>query len=154
MLSIVNQKKVVIRSPYATRPWQHVLEPLSGYLQIGQKLLENELIFSDGFNFGSTDEGTIPVKEVVKKIKGYWHKLEYEIQQDENQLHEATLLKLDCSKAHQLLNWHNVWDSETTFKRTVEWYKNFYENININTEEDLKKYVNDAKEKEVSWAVN
>jgi len=154
MLSIVNQKKVIIRSPHATRPWQHVLEPLSGYLQIGQKLLENELIFSDGFNFGPTDEGTISVEEVVKKIKGYWNKLEYEIQQDENQLHEATLLKLDCSKAHQLLNWRNVWDSETTFQRTVEWYKNFYENEKINTEEDLKKYVNDAKEKEVSWAVN
>jgi len=154
MLSIANQKKVIIRSPQATRPWQHVLEPLSGYLQIGQKLLEKELIFSDGFNFGPTDEGAISVEEVVKRVKGYWNELEYEIQQDGNQLHEATLLKLDCSKVHQLLNWHSVWDSETTFERTVKWYRDFYKYKKINTEEDLKRYINDAREKEISWAVN
>ena len=128
MVSVAQGKKVSIRNPNATRPWQHVLEPLSGYLQIGQKILEEKAEFGETWNFGPSDEGDITVEKVVKNIKIHWDKIVYEINEDPNQFHEASLLKLDCSKAHMALKWQSVWDSQTTFKKTVNWYKAFYEN--------------------------
>ena len=152
MLSVSQGKRVSIRNPKATRPWQHVLEPLSGYLQIGQKLLEEKLEFSDAWNFGPSDERSITVEEVVKNVKKHWDKIDYEINSDLNQLHEANLLKLDCSKAHILLKWRDVWNSQTTFEKTVNWYKSYYEeNKNILTRQDLDSYVHDAKDKDLEW---
>ena len=154
MLSVSQNKKVNIRNPYATRPWEHVLEPLSGYLHIGQKLLEEKLEFGDAWNFGPSDEGSITVEEVVKNVKKHWDKIDYEINKDPNQLHEANLLKLDCSKAHILLKWKDVWDSETTFEKTVKWYKAYYENNKeILTQNDLESYIADAKRKNIEWAI-
>lgn len=144
-------KKVSIRNPKATRPWQHVLEPLSGYLQIGQKLLEEKIEFSDAWNFGPMEEGSITVEEVVKNVKKYWDKIDYEINSDQNQPHEANLLKLDCSKAHTLLKWKDVWDSNTTFEKTVNWYKAYYEEGKVLTKEDLKSYIYDARTKGLEW---
>ena len=153
MLSVSQDKKVSIRNPKATRPWQYVLEPLSGYLHIGQKLLEEKVEFADAWNFGPSDEGSICVEEVVKNVKKHWDKIDYEINIDPNQLHEANLLKLDCSKAHILLKWKDVWDSQTTFEKTVKWYKSFYEeDKNILTEQDLDSYIYDAKLKEIEWS--
>ena len=151
MLSVSQNKKVNIKNPKATRPWQHVLEPLSGYLQIGQKLLEEKVEFSEAWNFGPSDEGSITVEEVVKNVKKHWDKIEYEINSNPNQLHEANLLKLDCSKAHILLKWKDAWDSYTTFEKTVKWYKAFYENKEVLTKEDLEEYIKDAKRKNIEW---
>jgi len=154
MVSVSNNKKVEIRNPYATRPWQHVLEPLSGYLNIGQKLLEEKVEFGEAWNFGPSDEGSISVKEVVKNVKKHWNKIDYEINSNPNQLHEANLLKLDCSKAHILLKWKDVWDSETTFKKTVKWYKSYYEeDKKILTQNDLESYISDAKAKNIEWTI-
>ena len=153
MISVSNNKKVSIRNPYATRPWQHVLEPLSGYLQVGQKLLEEKIEFSDAWNFGPSDEGSITVEEVVKNVIKHWDKIDYEINRDPNQLHEANLLKLDCSKAHILLKWNDIWDSEKTFEKTVKWYKVFYENSQVSTKDDLDSFINDAKNKRIEWAI-
>ncbi|MCG3683483.1 CDP-glucose 4,6-dehydratase [Aliarcobacter butzleri] len=154
MISVSENKKVNIRNPKATRPWQHVLEPLSGYLHIGQKLLEEKIEFADAWNFGPSDEGSITVEEVVKNVKKYWNKIDYEINKDLNQLHEANLLKLDCSKAHILLKWKDVWDSNTTFEKTVKWYKSYYEeNKKVLTQNDLENYIIDAKNKNIEWAV-
>ncbi|MDC0933633.1 CDP-glucose 4,6-dehydratase [Arcobacteraceae bacterium] len=153
MVSVSQNKKVSIRNPNATRPWQHVLEPLSGYLNIGQKLLEEKVEFSDAWNFGPSDEGSINVEEVVNHVKKHWDKIDYEINRDAKQLHEANLLKLDCSKAHILLNWKDVWDSKTTFEKTVKWYKSYYENgKTILTEDDLSAYIIDAKLNNLEWA--
>ncbi len=153
MLSVSQNKEVSIRNPYATRPWQHVLEPLSGYLHIGQKLLEEKVEFGEAWNFGPSDEGSITVEEVVKNVKKHWDKIDYEINSDPHQLHEANLLKLDCSKAHILLKWKDVWDSETTFEKTVKWYKSYYENDKVFlTHEDLASYLADAKEKNIEWS--
>ena len=151
MLSISEKKSVLIRKPNATRPWQHVLEPLSGYLQIGQKLLEEEVQFAEGWNFGPPSEDNITVEEIVQCIKKYWNKLEYKIDKDSNSKHEAHLLKLDCSKANNILKWKAVWNSDTTIKTTVQWYKNFYENNITSTQENLFKYINDAKSKGLVW---
>ena len=154
MLSVSQNKKVSIRNPFATRPWQHVLEPLSGYLNIGQKLLEEKGEFSDAWNFGPSDEGSITVEEVVKNVKKHWSTIDYEINRDPNQLHEANLLKLDCSKAHILLQWKDVWDSEKTFEKTVKWYKSYYEKEReVLTKKDLMSYISDAKEQNIEWAL-
>ena len=152
MISVSQGKKVSIRNPKATRPWQHVLEPLSGYLQIGQKLLEEKVEFAEAWNFGPSDEGSITVEEVVQNVKKHWDKIDYEINQDPNQLHEANLLKLDCSKAHILLKWKDVWDSDTTFEKTVKWYKSYYENNKeLSTQSDLENYIKEAVGKNIVW---
>lgn len=152
MLSVSQGNKVKIRNPYATRPWQHVLEPLSGYLHIGQKLLEGKIEFGEAWNFGPPEDGSITVEEVVNNVKKHWDKIVYEIYIDPNKSHEANLLKLDCSKVHKLLKWKNVWDSEKAFEKTVKWYKNFYEaNGKINTKENLDSYINDARLKKIEW---
>ena len=151
MLATSQNKKVMLRNPNSTRPWQHVLDPLSGYLCIGQKLLEENSLYADGWNFGPTNEGNISVLEVVKRAKKYWDKVDYEVQTESNQLHEAKLLKLDCSKAYTRLNWRSVWDSEEVFKRTITWYKKFYENKQPMTKEDLNAYINDANLQNLNW---
>ena len=152
MISVSQGKKVSIRNPKATRPWEHVLEPLSGYLHIGQKLLEEKVEFAEAWNFGPSDEGSITVEEVVQNVKKHWDKIDYEINQDPNQLHEANLLKLDCTKANTILKWKDVWDSETTFEKTVNWYKNFYENNKeLLTQSDLENYIKEAVGKNIVW---
>lgn len=152
MISVSENKKVNIRNPKATRPWQHVLEPLSGYLLIGQKLLEEKKEFAEAWNFGPSDEGSISVKEVVEKVKEYWNTIDYEINIDKNAPHEANLLKLDCSKAHILLKWKDVWDSSKTFEKTVKWYKAYYKMQEVLTFNDLESYIQDAKDKRLEWS--
>ena len=151
MRAVDKGETVEIRNPKATRPWQHVLEPLSGYLQIGQKLLEGKKEFADGWNFGPSDEGSITVKEVVEHIKKSWDRIDYEIKENPNNLHEANLLKLDCSKAHILLKWKNVWNPEDTFEKTFTWYKEFYEKGELLSLDDLNNYILKAKEKRLDW---
>ena len=151
MLSVSQGKKVQIRSPHATRPWQHVLEPLSGYLAVGQRLLEGKKEFAEGWNFGPDHEGSISVQKVVEAVKVHWDKIDYELDIPKEQLHEANLLKLDCSKANIRLNWSSAWDSKMTFEKTVLWYKNYYENKMINTKDDLENYIKDAQNKQLEW---
>ncbi|SFV65306.1 Similar to CDP-glucose 4,6-dehydratase [hydrothermal vent metagenome] len=141
MRAVDKDEQVEIRSPNSTRPWQHVLEPLSGYLLVGQKLLEGKREFAEGWNFGPSDEDSITVKEVVEYIKEYWDKIEYIINEDKNALHEANLLKLDCSKAHFKLGWRARWDSQTTFEKTVTWYREFYEKKSVSSKEQLSNYL-------------
>jgi CDP-glucose 4,6-dehydratase len=152
MLSASRNEKVKIRNPHATRPWQHVLEPLSGYLAIGQKLLEGKKEFAEGWNFGPSDEGSITVENVIGHIQKYWDTVEYEIDRSSKNPHEANLLKLDCSKAHIKLHWKSVWESETTFEKTVTWYKNFYKYGEILTDKDLEVYISDARKKQLEWS--
>lgn len=155
MLSVSKSKKVNIRNPYATRPWEHVLEPLSGYLHIGQKLLEEKVEYGEAWNFGPSDEGNITVEEVVRNVKKHWNKIDYVVNKDIDQPHEANLLKLDCSKSHIKLKWKDVWNSETTFEKTVKWYKSYYENNQIIlSQDDLESYILDAKNKKIEWAVS
>ncbi len=151
MLSVSQGKKVQIRNPHATRPWQHVLEPLSGYLAIGQKLLEGKKEFAEGWNFGPENEGSITVQKVVESVKKYWDDIDYTIDEVEKNLHEANLLKLDCSKANILLEWKSIWNSDTTFEKTVNWYKNFYTKDRLLTQEDLNSYIKDASSKHLAW---
>ena len=144
MKAVSNGNKLFIRNPRATRPWQHVLEPLSGYLLLGQKLLEGKKEFAEGWNFGPNDDEAIPVLQMVKQMRKTWNRIDYQIEQDENNPHEADLLKLDCSKARMKLNWKGAWNRRTTFAKTAEWYRSYYENQHVITQEQLREYVSDA----------
>ena len=147
-----NKENVIIRNPDSTRPWQHVLEPLSGYLLLGQKLLENQNQFAQAWNFGpACYKDSLTVQQVVATMKNYWDKVEFTIQIDHNQPHEASLLTLDCSKALTKLKWQPIWSLDTTFQKTMIWYKNYYENHIVNSESDLSDYIIDAKNKNASW---
>lgn len=152
MKSVSKNETVNIRNPYATRPWQHVLEPLSGYLTIGEKLLQEEVKYSGAWNFGPSENQVYDVKSVVTKIQKYWNQVNFKINDNSDKPHEASLLKLDCSKANQILSWRSIWGYEKTFEKTIEWYKNYYNNSKVSTENDLIDYVKDAKSKKITWA--
>jgi CDP-glucose 4,6-dehydratase len=154
MRAVSKNEKVKIRNPKATRPWQHVLEPLSGYLMIGQKLLEGKKEYAEAWNFGPSDEENITVEEVVNNIKKYWNEINYEFNIDRDDLHEANILKLDCSKAHIKLKWKSVWNNNKTFEITTKWYKHYYKNNKIDTYENLINYINDARKKQLIWSYN
>ena len=152
IMKAVNENKIVdIRNPHATRPWQHVLEPLSGYLYLGQKLLKGKKEFAEGWNFGPGDHESITVGTLVENIKKYWPKINYKFANIKGALHEASLLKLDCSKASTKLKWNEIWCAEKTFEKTVKWYKDYYETGRLNTEEDLSSYIQDAEKKKLEW---
>ena len=125
--SIEENKAIELRNPDSTRPWQHVLEPLGGYLLLGQKLLENDRTFADGFNFGPSENSNHKVLDVVNKITNLYNKGEIVVNKKDN-LHEAKLLSLNIDKAKKLLGWEPVYNWETATEKTVDWYKNFYKN--------------------------
>ena len=151
MRATSEHEEVFIRSPFATRPWQHVLEPLSGYLQLGWHLFEGKSEFAEGWNFGPSLNSNISVKEVVEEVKNHWDDIAYKINTDSSSLHEANLLMLDCSKANKIMNWEAVWDKDKTFEKTIGWYKDFYKKKILNTEENLYDFVDSAIKKGISW---
>jgi len=140
-----------IRNPHAVRPWQHVLEPLSGYLALGQKLLAGNTEFASAWNFGPLDEMSVPVGAVAKALASVWNKMNLRIAVQKNAPHEAGLLRLDCTKAAEKLHWHGVWDTEETFRHTAEWYKAYYESNVIRTEEDFRDYFAAAEKEGLEW---
>ncbi len=123
--SIMNEKEIEIRNPQATRPWQHVLEPLSGYMFLAQKLYENPTKFSGSWNFGPPIESIKTVKELTEKTIGILGKGSITIGNTDKQKHEAGLLHLNCDKSNHQLGWNPVWNFEQTVKTTIEWYKNY-----------------------------
>jgi len=149
--AIEADEPVVIRNPQATRPWQHVLEPLSGYILLGEKLLQGHTQFAGAWNFGPADEGSIPVGDVVRDFKSHWDVFEYDLRSTSRQPHEAGLLKLDCSKARIKLEWQPVWNAVTALKKTVDWYKNYYGSDIIQTNQDLDAYIRAAQESNLCW---
>jgi CDP-glucose 4,6-dehydratase len=143
---------VVIRNPRATRPWQHVLEPLSGYLLLGQKLLQGHKEFAQGWNFGPADEDSIPVGEVVRRFKSHWDAFEYDLRPDPDQPHEAGLLRLDCSRARALLRWRPIWNASQALKKTADWYKYYHLHNQIQSESDVTEYIQYARRTGSGWA--
>jgi CDP-glucose 4,6-dehydratase len=116
-------KPVVIRNPLSTRPWQHVLEPLSGYLVLAQELFLNGDEFAEGWNFGPKDEDCKPVSWILDKMVESWGgKASWSLDK-ENNPHEAGFLKLDCSKAASRLKWKPKWNLQLTLKSIVDWHQ-------------------------------
>ena len=125
--AITSKQKIEIRNPIAIRPWQHVLEPLCGYILLGKKLLENGYEFAQAYNFGPEESSTLKVSEIASKIVNYWGDGEIVIHKKDN-LHEAGLLMLNIDKAKSQLGWQPIYNADKAVERTVAWYKAFYNN--------------------------
>lgn len=152
MRSIENKQKVVVRSPLAVRPWQHVLEPLSGYLLLGQYLLEGNILTTTSLNFGPSAERSINVQELVALIKEIVTDLDVELRPDANAPHEAGLLVVDSLLARNVLQWQPVWNASEGIYRTTQWYHRFLKQNIVSTEDDITSYVRDAVGRKIIWA--
>lgn len=120
-------KPILVRSPKAIRPWQHILEPLSGYLYLGSKIINENIKYSGAWNFGPNTEDIITVEEIVDKvIKAWGYGKWFCPSLDSHALHEASKLSLDISKAKYYLGWKPRWNVEKAIEKTVEWYKNYH----------------------------
>lgn len=123
--SLQSNQPIFLRSPFATRPWQHVLEPLSGYLDTAVGLLKDPKRYSGAWNFGPGDASCRTVRQLADKIVDCWGAGEVQIDKDvmQQELHEAHLLNLCCDKAHTLLGWYPKWGFDMAVDKAVEWYR-------------------------------
>jgi CDP-glucose 4,6-dehydratase len=122
--AIEEGREVIIRSPNAIRPWQHVLEPLSGYLALAEKLYLEGATYAEGWNFGPHDHDAKPVGWIVEQLTQIWGDgAAFRIDASAANLHEAHYLKLDCSKAHMRLGWQPRWSLSYTLEKISEWHK-------------------------------
>ncbi len=137
------RETVIIRNPQAIRPWQHVLEPLRGYLMLGQKLYNGNKDLSGAWNFGPNEDSFVCVETLVKAGLSILNKGSYQVIEDISNKHEANLLKLDINKAGNILQWRPQWQFADSLKATFEWYDQFYANdnlINNFTNKQIKEY--------------
>lgn len=143
---------VDIRSPNATRPWQHVLEPLSGYLVLGAELAKRPSLHGEAYNFGPPAHQNNSVRELIDEMAKHWNNVRWnDISQSQGHVHEAGLLKLNCDKALFDLGWRAALNFEDTVRMTVEWYKNYYK-LNGDSMQDftmgqIKEYTDLAEER-------
>jgi CDP-glucose 4,6-dehydratase len=128
--SLSEKDEIVIRNPKSIRPWQHVIEPIFGYLELGSQLNENPFKYSSAYNFGPNTADALSVEEMVLKSINSWGEGSYKAVVNSSNLHEAGLLKLDISKALDHLNWKPVFNAQKAIERTINWYKNYYYGIN------------------------
>lgn len=112
-----------IRSPRAVRPWQHVIEPLHGYLLLGERLMNSEAAFCDGFNFGPHPQDALSVLEICQAAQRAWDKIVFETESVPDPLHEAGELRLDISKVQAQLGWAPTWPTAEAVRKTVDWYR-------------------------------
>lgn len=134
---------VIIRNPLSTRPWQHVLEPLSGYLVLAQELFENGMEYAEGWNFGPNDEDCKPVNWILDKMVDNWGEGAKWGLDKNNNPHEAGFLKLDCSKAANKLKWNPKWGLEKTLQLIIEWHQVYVNKGDVKEQclKEIKKYL-------------
>ena len=128
--SIEAGKEIEIRNPTATRPWQYVLEPLSGYLLLGHLLYTQGKKFAEGFNLGPKPDSVLTVADVVRQVVSTYGKGSVHVYKRDN-LHESNLLMLDISKANEVLGWWPTYTAAQAIEETVAWYKRFYQGENM-----------------------
>lgn len=143
LAALSNQRTVDIRNPEALRPWQHVLEPLTGYMQLVEKLYTDGNCFSEAWNFGPSDEETKPVQWIVEKLIDLWGSGARWQRDERRHPHEAHYLKLDCSKARTRLHWQPRWGLEKTLSRIVMWHKAWlcHEDMYTYTVSEINEYM-------------
>lgn len=156
--ALFDGKPVVLRNPAATRPWQHVLEPLSGYLWLGAAMAEGwrGMRFDSAWNFGPPMEGVRPVSDVVNGLFRHWGGGQWHDSQDTDAPKEASTLSLNCDKAVQLLHWRPVWDFDRSIKETADWYRkllrNRFSSVKRETIDQIDDYAADAASAGIAWA--
>jgi len=141
MRSFIANKSISLRRPQATRPWQHVLEPLSGYVTLAHRLLSDPKTAQGSWNFGPPEDSVHSVLDVVESCVRHWG-VDVGIDSHQSDVHEAGLLQLNCEKARTQLNWRPRWDFERTMAETTEWYKRTSqgEQVQTITLEQIKRY--------------
>lgn len=154
--SWANNETVELRNPHSTRPWQHVLEPLSGYLNLAICLYKEPGFHGESFNFGPKTIKNHSVKDLVIEMSKYWIKVKWkDISTTHQGPYESGLLKLNCDKALFYMNWYSVMDFNETVKFTAEWYRNYYNNSDniLNTSiNQISEYSSMAKALDLKWA--
>jgi CDP-glucose 4,6-dehydratase len=148
--AIIGHTSLDIRSPQATRPWQHVLECLSGYLLLGQFLLDGRREYADAWNFGSDSDGNRTVNDVLDIFRTHWTELTWHTA-TEPQSHEANLLYLDSAKAKAGLGWRPVWTLQEAVTTTARWYQAYLEHGSIESPTQLAQYVEAARSAGLPW---
>jgi len=149
-------KEVVTRSPNATRPWQHVLEPLSGYLSLGAELLLDRSLHNEAFNFGPRPGVVKSVRELIGAMSEFWKSAKWREVPEPKGAKESTLLQLNCEKALHRLKWQPTLNFDETVEMTAGWYRTFYKNpekVTEYTQEQLSNYVARAAEERIPWAI-
>ena len=140
---------VELRNPHATRPWQHVLEPLSGYLSLAIALSKSSDLHGEPFNFGPSSQQNYSVLELVKQMSLHWDQVRWQdVSQSKEGPYESGLLKLNCDKALHYLDWRSVMNFKDTVRMTAEWYRSYYENpkmISVKTQSQIEEYMMFAK---------
>lgn len=141
MNSLLDGHVLKIRNPDAIRPWQHVLEPLSGYLLLAEKLNSDGVKYSGAWNFGPSENDGRPVSWIIKKLSQYFGTINYVVDTDKKP-HEAAYLRLDCSKARNLLGWIPKTDLELAIRWISEWYKQFEQKADLRafTEQQIREF--------------
>jgi len=137
-----NNEKVIIHTPNATRPFQHTLDALQGYMLLGKAVLEERSV-NKSWNFGPITDMT--VEEVLKISKSIWPKISWEVDDTPTHKFMVYLLKIDSTESKKLLGWRPVWKMEEAVRKSIEWYKMYYEKGVINTEFDIDRYTEDMK---------
>lgn len=146
---------IFIRNPLATRPWQFVLEPLVGYLRLGQMLFEQGSKYADGFNFGPYPSSVVKVCEVAQKVVDVWGSGKVEVGSSDG-LHEATLLQLNIEKADKVLGVRPVYDVDAAIKVTTEWYKQHYTtktDMYEFSQMQIDEFLSEAKKQNLEWSL-
>ena len=149
--AVTKGETLELRFPNATRPWQHVLESLSGYLCLGQKLLENKKEFAEAWNFGPDDKSNCTVKEMLLNLKKEWPSIDWRVT-DESQPHEAGLLRLNSNKALEKLAWQPVWYFDEGLSATAKWYKANLEQDKVISLDQLQAYTDSARQLGLGWS--
>ncbi len=140
--ALKSDEPIVLRHPDATRPWQHVLEPLSGYITLADRLIRDPDMASGSWNFGPPESAVHSVEDLARECIKVWGSGTVSVEPDSEQLHEAKLLKLNCAKARKLLQWSPRWDWATTIGETVSWYRSVIDGQSVTEigSAQLKKY--------------
>lgn len=139
MRAIADGKPLEMRNPGAVRPWQHVLEPLAGYLKLGAYLLEGKHEYASEWNFGPRESSCHPVEAILEELKINLPALSW-LRDNEAGPYEANILKLDSSKAMKYLKWESVWSFEKTIEKTAKWYKAFIQDGKVISNTQLEEY--------------
>jgi CDP-glucose 4,6-dehydratase len=126
--ALSTEQVIQVRNPHSIRPWQHVLEPLSGYLTLAAKQNENPILYGDAFNFGPFLTDNLTVQQIVKEAIDRWGYGSYDSPKITNNLHEASLLQLDITKAQNLLGWNPKYGAQEAIIKTIDWYKKYSSN--------------------------
>ncbi|MEQ8235797.1 MAG: CDP-glucose 4,6-dehydratase [Syntrophomonadaceae bacterium] len=156
--SLAAKQIIRVRNPQAIRPWQHVLEPLAGYLWLTALMLEKGAGLGSAWNFGPQPSDCLTVSQLVEKIIALWGSGEWQdiSENDKHKVHEANYLKLDCTKAQSILGWSPVYRMEDALEATVEWYRQYYCNSGIDIYDlilsQIDAYVLRAHTMSLKWA--